>query len=88
MTRKPTSSSSTMGATSRCSSWTSAGYAPLAERVFPAGFNNLVQRHFGGFLDRIKDAGGDINEPAGDGFMAISRPTTRRPTPCGRWRSR
>jgi hypothetical protein len=55
-----------MSATSRYSSWTSAGYAPLAERVLPAGFNDLVQRCFGGFFDRIKDAGGDVNGPAGD----------------------
>jgi class 3 adenylate cyclase len=33
--------------------------------------NTLVERYFSTFLDRIHEAGGDINETAGDGFMAI-----------------
>ena len=48
-----------------------SGYSRLAERVAPADLNALVERYFGSFLDRITDAGGDINETSGDGFMAI-----------------
>ena len=50
-----------------------------------------MERYFSAFLDRIQDAGGDINETAGDGFMAIFqesdahghavRPSTP-PSPC------
>jgi class 3 adenylate cyclase len=48
-----------------------SGYSRLAERVAPTDLNALVERYFGSFLDRITDAGGDINETSGDGFMAI-----------------
>ena len=48
-----------------------SGYSRLAERVSPVDLNALVERYFGSFLDRITDAGGDINETSGDGFMAI-----------------
>jgi DNA-binding response OmpR family regulator len=48
-----------------------SGYSRLAERVAPTELNALVERYFGSFLDRITDAGGDINETSGDGFMAI-----------------
>ena len=48
-----------------------SGYGLLTERVAPADLNALVERYFGSFLDRITDAGGDINETSGDGFMAI-----------------
>jgi DNA-binding response OmpR family regulator len=48
-----------------------SGYSRLAERVTPMDLNALVERYFGSFLDRITDAGGDINETSGDGFMAI-----------------
>jgi class 3 adenylate cyclase len=33
--------------------------------------NALVEQYFSAFLDRIQEADGDINETAGDGFMAI-----------------
>lgn len=48
-----------------------SGYSRLAERIPAATLNALVERYFASFLDRITDAGGDINETAGDGFMAI-----------------
>ena len=48
-----------------------SGYGRLAESVAPTDLNALVERYFGSFLDRITDAGGDINETSGDGFMAI-----------------
>jgi adenylate cyclase len=47
-----------------------SGYGRLAESVAPTDLNALVERYFGRFLDRITDAGGDINETSG-GFMAI-----------------
>ncbi|HLF49946.1 MAG TPA: response regulator [Methylomirabilota bacterium] len=48
-----------------------SGYSRLTERLAPATLNALVERYFSSFLDGVKRAGGDINETAGDGFMAI-----------------
>jgi len=48
-----------------------SGYARLSERLSLDVLNTLVERYFSTFLDDIHDAGGDINETAGDGFMAI-----------------
>src|ERR671923_1482577 len=48
-----------------------SGYTRLSERLPPETLNRLVERYFSTFLDRIHEAGGDINETAGDGFMAI-----------------
>src|SRR5262245_21741222 len=48
-----------------------SGYSCLSERLPLDTLNALVERYFSGFLDHIHDAGGDINETAGDGFMAI-----------------
>ena len=46
-------------------------YARLSAQLPPDMLNWLVERYFSTFLDRIHEAGGDINETAGDGFMAI-----------------
>jgi class 3 adenylate cyclase len=48
-----------------------SGYARLSERLLPEVLNTLVERYFSTFLDHIHAANGDINEIAGDGFMAI-----------------
>jgi DNA-binding response OmpR family regulator len=48
-----------------------SGYGELSERLPPSTLNALVEQYFSMFLDRIHEAGGDINETAGDGFMAI-----------------
>ena len=48
-----------------------SGYTRLADRLRPDVLNALVERYFSTFLDHIHTAGGDINETAGDGFMAI-----------------
>lgn len=48
-----------------------SGYASLSERLPPDVLNELVERYFSTFLDCIHEAGGDINETAGDGFMVI-----------------
>jgi len=48
-----------------------SGYARLSEILLPAQMNELVERYFSSFLDCIYDHGGDINETAGDGLMAI-----------------
>jgi CheY-like chemotaxis protein len=48
-----------------------SGYTRLSERLPAEALNTLVERYFSAFLDRIHEAGGDINETAGDGFMAI-----------------
>ena len=47
------------------------GYTRLSEQLPPEVLNQLVERYFSTFLDRIHEAGGDINETTGDGFMAI-----------------
>src|SRR2546427_3938474 len=47
------------------------GYTRLCEQMPLEVLNRLVERYFSTFLDRIHEAGGDINETAGDGFMAI-----------------
>jgi adenylate cyclase len=47
------------------------GYTRLSECLAPECLNALVERYFSTFLDLIHAAGGDINETAGDGFMAI-----------------
>ena len=51
------------------------GYARLCEQLPLEVLNRLVERYFSTFLDRIHEAGGDINETAGDGFMAIFQAT-------------
>lgn len=48
-----------------------SGYGRLSEQLPPDVLNQLVERYFSAFLDRIHEADGDINETAGDGFMAI-----------------
>ncbi len=48
-----------------------AGYSRMSERLSPEALNALIERYFSAFLDRIHQGGGDINETAGDGFMAI-----------------
>ncbi len=52
-----------------------SGYTRLSEQLPPETLNRLVERYFSAFLDRIHQAGGDINETAGDGFMAIFQET-------------
>jgi adenylate cyclase len=46
-----------------------SGYTRLSEQLSSAALNALVERYFSAFLDRIHEAGGDINETAGDGFI-------------------
>jgi adenylate cyclase len=48
-----------------------SGYTRLAERLAPDDLNRLVESYFSAFLDRVNEAGGDITETAGDGFMAV-----------------
>jgi class 3 adenylate cyclase len=57
-----------------------SGYTRLSERLPPERLNTLVERYFSTFLDRIHEAGGDINETAGDGFMAIFQDPTHAHT--------
>ena len=49
------------------------GYSRLTERLDPGRVNELVERCFGAYLDEILRRGGDVNETAGDGLMAIFR---------------
>ena len=48
-----------------------SSYSCLSERVSPEALNTLVEQYFSTFLDCIYETGGDINEIAGDGLMAI-----------------
>jgi DNA-binding response OmpR family regulator len=48
-----------------------SGYSQLSERLAPEPLNALVESYFSAFLDAVHEGGGDINETAGDGFMAI-----------------
>lgn len=48
-----------------------SGYSRLSEQLPTTQLNDLVERYFSAFLDRIREADGDINETAGDGFMAL-----------------
>lgn len=48
-----------------------SGYTDLTELLSAEVLNTLVERYFSTFLDQIHEAGGDINETAGDGFMTI-----------------
>lgn len=48
-----------------------SGYSRLSEQLPTTQLNDLVERYFPAFLDRIREADGDINETAGDGFMAL-----------------
>jgi class 3 adenylate cyclase len=43
----------------------------LSQQLTSEALNTLVERYFSTFLDCIQEAGGDINETAGDSFMAI-----------------
>jgi class 3 adenylate cyclase len=55
------------------------GYTRLTERLAAHRVNELVERYFGAYLDEILRRGGDVNETAGDGLMAIFRdPEPRR----------
>lgn len=49
------------------------GYTRLTERLDPRRVNTLIERCFGAYLDEILRRGGDVNETAGDGLMAIFR---------------
>lgn len=55
-----------------------SGYTRLSERLTPEVLNALVEHYFSSFLDHIQEAGGDINETAGDGFMAIFQDMDRQ----------
>lgn len=46
-------------------------YTKLAEAMPPEALNLLIERYFSAFLDTILTYGGEINETAGDGLMAI-----------------
>ena len=48
-----------------------SGYTRLSEQLPLTTLNEIVERYFSVFLDRICEAGGDMNETTGDGFLAI-----------------
>jgi class 3 adenylate cyclase len=46
-------------------------YTKISEQVTPEALNALVETYFAAFLDVILSHGGEINETAGDGLMAV-----------------
>lgn len=46
-------------------------YTTLAAVMPPEALNRLIERYFSAFLETILTCGGEINETAGDGLMAI-----------------
>jgi class 3 adenylate cyclase len=48
-----------------------AGYTKISESLTQEKVNFIIEKYFSGFLDVIYHHGGDINETAGDGLMAI-----------------
>jgi class 3 adenylate cyclase len=48
-----------------------SSYARLSEALQGEQVNSIIERYFSSFLDCIHTNGGDINETAGDGLMAI-----------------
>jgi DNA-binding response OmpR family regulator len=54
-----------------------SGYSRLSEQLPPEDLNTLIEQYFSLFLDRLHETGGDINETAGDGFMAIFQDVDR-----------
>ena len=54
-----------------------SGYSRLSEQLPPEALNALIEQYFSAFLDRLHEVGGDINETAGDGFMAIFQDVDR-----------
>ncbi len=48
-----------------------AGYTRISESFTQEMVNFIIEKYFSSFLDAIYDHGGDINETAGDGLMAI-----------------
>jgi len=53
-------------------------YTKMAEVLPPDALNCLIERYFSVFLDLILSHGGEINETAGDGIMAIFTGKTPR----------
>ena len=47
------------------------GYTRLSESLSPDELNQLTERYFSAYLDRVHESGGDISETSGDGLMVI-----------------
>ncbi|HEY5870398.1 MAG TPA: adenylate/guanylate cyclase domain-containing protein [Candidatus Tectomicrobia bacterium] len=55
-----------------------ARYTQISQELSPDALNRLIETYFAAFLDHILAHGGEINETAGDGVMAIFTAPTRR----------
>lgn len=53
-------------------------YTSIAAEMAPDALNHLIETYFSAFLDIILSHGGEINETAGDGIMAIFTDKTPR----------
>lgn len=49
------------------------GYTALIERIGSRAAQDVVERYFAVYLDVVEAEAGDVNEFAGDGFMAVFR---------------
>ena len=50
-----------------------ADYTRISENITADKVNFIIEKYFSSFLDAIYSHGGDVNETAGDGLMAIFR---------------
>ncbi len=50
-----------------------ADYTRISESITSEKVNFIIEKYFSSFLDAIYSCGGDVNETAGDGLMAIFR---------------
>ncbi|MEW6350081.1 MAG: adenylate/guanylate cyclase domain-containing protein [Thermodesulfobacteriota bacterium] len=50
-----------------------ADYTRISESITSDKVNFIIEKYFSSFLDAIYSCGGDVNETAGDGLMAIFR---------------
>jgi class 3 adenylate cyclase len=53
-------------------------YTKISEGMSPEVLNHLIEKYFSAFLDIILSHGGEVNETAGDGIMAIFTGKTPR----------
>ena len=48
-----------------------AGFSAITEQYDPLLVNDMVERHFSAYLDRIQQNNGEVNETVGDGLMVL-----------------
>jgi class 3 adenylate cyclase len=54
------------------------GYTALSDRFAPAALADRIEAYFSRFVDAVHGHGGEVNETAGDGLMALFQDSRRR----------